>query len=97
MSKEQGDNYVDLGYGIPRYAVMETLRTMCEKATKDAEKGYDRVAECSNGFHIADKRGFDLSLLANCCCVGLAITCLEITDITEKSFKVHFDIRRNLP
>ena len=94
MSKEQWDNYVDLGYGIPRYAIMETLCTMCEKATEDTEKGYDRVAECSNGFHIAGKRGFDMSILANCRCVGLSITCMEITDITDNSFKVHFDLRK---
>lgn len=92
---EQWDNYVDLGYGIPRYAVMETLRAMRDKAEPDTTKGYDKKVSCSNEMKVANKRGFDLSVLANCRCVGLSISCMELTDITDSTFEIHFDLKEH--
>lgn len=90
---EQWDEYVDVGYGVPRYAVMEILRTMRDSVEPDTERGYQKRISFCNIMKIAHNTGLGLTLLANCRCVGLSISCIEITDITEHAFTVCFDLK----
>ena len=69
--------YVDLGYGIPRYAVMEILRAMRDEAKPDESGAFGYYVKCNDGFGVSDNPGLGMCLLANSRCVGLELTALH--------------------
>ena len=69
--------YVDLGYGIPRYAVMEILRAMRDEAEPDGGSAFDNYVKCIDGFGVGNNSGLGMSLLANSRCVGLELAALH--------------------
>lgn len=89
--------YVDLGYGIPQYAVMEILRAMRDKAEPD-ENSIPTVmpgpptyfVSCPNGFHIEDTHALGLCLLANARCVGLNVSALNVESNENGSLGISF-------
>ena len=69
----------DLGYDIPRYAVMEALRAMRDNAEpQEKDPPFSYFATCPNSFHIKDTFALGLCLLANARCVGMNVSAINV-------------------
>lgn len=86
-------NYIDLGYGIPPYAVFEILLSMRDEAKLGASDGFDYFVECQNNFHVQDAHGLSMSLLANTRCVGMEVSSLQVHTNDDGSLVVCFNRR----
>lgn len=75
---ERLDLFVDLGYGIPMYAVLEVLRRMRDSAVEDPGSGFDYFVSCTNSFRVRDTSALGMCVMANARCVGLSLACLQI-------------------
>lgn len=69
--------YVDLGYGVPQYAVMEILRAMQNDAKPVEGGSFGYCVKCNDGFGVGNNRGLGMCLMANSRCVGLELTDLQ--------------------
>lgn len=85
--------FVNLGYGIPKYAVMEILWAMRDKAVPDIRSAFAYFVRYENEFHIQDTHGLRLSLLANARCVGMDLRRISIDTPLDGSLGIHFDRR----
>lgn len=85
--------YVDLGYGIPQYAVMEILRDMRENAGPARRQNFQYSAHSNNGFRIKDTLHLGLCLLANARCVGLELSSAQAEANDDGSLTVYFNKR----
>ena len=86
--------YVDFGYGIPQYAVMEILWAMRDKARPDVKLGFDFFVKCKDDFNVASNPGLALSLLGNCRCVGLELEHLRVVTGPAGELVVYFNRRQ---
>ena len=82
--------FVKLGYGIPRYCIMEILWVMRDGAVLDIRSSFGFFVRYENGFHITDTHGLGLCLLANARCVGLALSSVHIEKHKDGSLGVYF-------
>ena len=91
---ENWKSYIDLGYGIPQYAVMEILRAMRDEAEPDESNSFGYCAKCKDSFGVGTNGRLGMSLLANSRCAGLELRALHV-ELDEPNGKiiVHFNKR----
>lgn len=85
--------YVDLGYGIPKYAVVEVLRDMRDNEEPTTKQNFQYSARSNNGFSIKDTLHLGLCLLANAKCVGLELSSAQVELNVDGSLSVFFNNR----
>ena len=85
--------YVDLGYGIPQYAVMEILRDVRNNAEPATKQNFQCYTRCKNDFRIKDTLHLGLCLLANARCVGLVLSSVQAELNADGSLTVFFNKR----